>query len=595
MGEKSWLDGEHEYETNAVTGEEKRMNYPAFMKKVEEYANQGDAEELRVFIHNLAREVKQSDRDDFLMLLSDCCNVLPERKKEKYSNHGDSLENRVDNVMARLREIIDGEVELDSEYNEEYDDWNDSEDDEFVFSDPEGLLEDIESAFELLHECLDHEIYIKGAELAEILSEVKVQVGGDYSDYGENALSIYEIDCQNLLKEDYATGVREAAYLTCIGNKENQRAAALLRVINNFQTTSISLEDILQTGKEEIDLESFLPSWIAEVAKLRSAYAERLLLEAQMMLMDEQKELQIASQYAESHPMLYDNYLKTKQEDHSFEELKVIGMKALDEIPCEKKERAEIALLTAGYALKCEDRKCAESCWAEAFRTAPTAVNYLRLRLLSDQWENQSIKLREEYEAYYEHLSEWERKPLAELYFFEGRFDDLLNGFMKTDKGIGWSSTFMKEGIALMLLFLARDHKSSGVGLKEMIRRAIEACDFSTENFCKGTNIEKKENSTELFQEMFDQWREHIEITEAEQEEWLKRVGAWLSLRVEAIMNANRRNYYGECAAFVAALGEVKESRGRIGAKADIMEDYRMNYSRRRAFHDELRKYGMKR
>ncbi|MBR1709241.1 MAG: hypothetical protein IJ719_10490 [Clostridia bacterium] len=58
------------------------MNYPVFMKKVEEYAEQGDADELRVFIHNLAREVKQSDRDDFLTLLSDCCNIVPETKKK---------------------------------------------------------------------------------------------------------------------------------------------------------------------------------------------------------------------------------------------------------------------------------------------------------------------------------------------------------------------------------------------------------------------------------------------------------------------------------------------------------------------------------
>ena len=571
------------------------MNYPAFMKKVEEYANQGDAEELRVFIHNLAREVKQADRDEFLMLLSDCCNVLPEQKKEKSNNNAASLEERVDKAMVKLQEIIDGETELDSEYNEEYDDWNDSEDDEFVFSDPEGLLEDIQSAFELLHECLVHEAYAKGAILAELLSEVKVQVSGDYSDYGENALSIYEIDCQNLLKGDYATGVREAVYLTCVGNKSNQRAEAMLRVINNFQSTSISLEDVLQTGKEEVVLEAFLPSWIAEVAKMQSAYADRLLLEAQMMLMDEQKELQIASQYADSHPLLYENYLKMKQADHSFEKLKVIGTKALDEIPREKKERAEIALLTAEYALKCEDRKCAEACWTEAFRTSPTAVNYLRLRLLSGQWENQSIMLRKEYEVYFEQKSEWERKPMAGLCFFEGRFDDLLNRYMKTDRGIGWSSTFMKEGIALMLLFLGQDHKRIGSGLIEMVKKAMAASDFSAEEYCKGTDIENRNKSAEFFLETFDQWRERVEMSGEEQEEWLKRIGSWISLRVEAIMNANRRNYYGECAAFVAALGEVKESRGQIGAKADIMEAYRINYSRRRAFHDELRKYGMKR
>ena len=59
-------------------------------------------------------------------------------------------------------------------------------------------------------------------------------------------------------------------------------------------------------------------------------------------------------------------------------------------------------------------------------------------------------------------------------------------------------------------------------------------------------------------------------------------------------MDANRRTYYGECAAFIAALGEVKESRGLNRAKMQIMEQYKKEYSRKRAFHQELRYYGMK-
>ena len=126
------------------------MNYPAFMKKVDEYAERGDVEELRVFIHNLARNVKQSDRDDFLMLLSDCCNIIPETEGRSKISRSATHEERVDEVMARLQEITEGESELDSEYNEEWDDWNDSEDDEFIFSDPEGLLAVIYSAFVLI-------------------------------------------------------------------------------------------------------------------------------------------------------------------------------------------------------------------------------------------------------------------------------------------------------------------------------------------------------------------------------------------------------------------------------------------------------------
>ena len=42
----------------------------------------------------------------------------------------------------------------------------------------------------------------------------------------------------------------------------------------------------------------------------------------------------------------------------------------------------------------------------------------------------------------------------------------------------------------------------------------------------------------------------------------LRRLEQMVELRVKSIMDASKRNYYGECAAFIAALGEVKESQG---------------------------------
>lgn len=54
----------------------------------------------------------------------------------------------------------------------------------------------------------------------------------------------------------------------------------------------------------------------------------------------------------------------------------------------------------------------------------------------------------------------------------------------------------------------------------------------------------------------------------------------------------NRRNYYGECAAYIAALGEVRESVGEMGAKQKLMTSYKEKYPRRSAFREEMRQYG---
>ena len=72
----------------------------------------------------------------------------------------------------------------------------------------------------------------------------------------------------------------------------------------------------------------------------------------------------------------------------------------------------------------------------------------------------------------------------------------------------------------------------------------------------------------------------------------VKRITALLEKRTAGIMDANRRNYYGECAAYIAALGEVWESMGEPGAKQRLMTSYKDAYPRRSAFREEMRKYG---
>lgn len=76
------------------------------------------------------------------------------------------------------------------------------------------------------------------------------------------------------------------------------------------------------------------------------------------------------------------------------------------------------------------------------------------------------------------------------------------------------------------------------------------------------------------------------------EEKALEKIEKLLETRTEGIMSANRRNYYGECAAYIAALGEVRESRGEHGAKQSLMTSYKNRYSRRNAFRAEMKRFG---
>jgi len=127
-----------------------------------------------------------------------------------------------------------------------------------------------------------------------------------------------------------------------------------------------------------------------------------------------------------------------------------------------------------------------------------------------------------------------------------------------------------------------------------MCRKYVSSIAFKVGEYLQGTGRETALNDQMFFWECFRKWREHVVISEGEVQDIIARLEKWIQLRVERIMEKNHRRYYGECAAFIAALGEVKESRGVPLGKENTMRQYREAYSRRSAFHVELRAYGMK-
>lgn len=187
----------------------------------------------------------------------------------------------------------------------------------------------------------------------------------------------------------------------------------------------------------------------------------------------------------------------------------------------------------------------------------------------------------------------WEQKPLASLMFFDERFEEMQSRFMATREGIGWPSTFMKEGMALLLMLLNKGD-AQGPGMKAMISKATDGCSFDREEYCMGMDVCEEAGAEALFMDCFEQWKENVTVDELECDTWIKRLERWIASRVSAIMAANRRNYYWECAAYIAAFGEMLQSRGAADAKETVMQRYRKEYSRRRAFQEELRRYGMK-
>lgn len=582
------------------------MNLPKFLKEVDGLSARLSHDKLKEFVHEVARTLPEENRNYFINVLRSIGNSKEKAKSQDIvRNDGyKELVEDIETIRGKLVEINEGVSCLNSEYNEEWDDWYNSDADEILFMDPQKVLQDINKAMTLIHSCVDMEAYKEGGELAKILSVLEVSVTGDYDG---SPLCMHELFEHGLLMQDFKHFVKESLYLTYMGNTLDDRADELFCMMVNFECYEICLEDILQSGNDELpQFNEFLALWISYLGVQKGRTAEKLLEEAQILLQDEDILLENARRFVDVHPVLYERLLRIKPASYKDDKMLLIGKEALDKITCSYTIRSDIALLTAEYACKLNDYNEAERCWIEAFRSNSTVINYLRVRFLSRGWSQYAVDVKLIYEQVYKETSKndiYDRNAQREnrlhkneyctMLFFEEQFDKLLTIGMAEKNALGWSATFMKEGLALILLLLYQGMELP-LGLITMQSRAVFACGFKMEEYCKGTGNCIELNDSDMFWKLFNQWKDNVQISESETKMWLDRIDKWISLRVTGIMEGNHRNYYGECASYIAAFGEVQESLGIPSAKSCVMEKYRSEYSRRRAFHQELRAYGMK-
>ena len=147
-----------------------------------------------------------------------------------------------------------------------------------------------------------------------------------------------------------------------------------------------------------------------------------------------------------------------------------------------------------------------------------------------------------------------------------------------------------------MFLLALHEGNWKGKGIRTMADLVKKTFGFSIEEYQYGLEesavSDLESVGQEPFYDVIARWRQLTPMGEEMREKAIKKIEKLLEKRTAGIMEANRRNYYGECAAYIAALGEVKESIGEVGAKQSLMTTYKEKYSRRNAFRREMKNFG---
>lgn len=589
------------------------MNLTNFLKQTDTLTSKYSTEQLIAFIHDIGRACPEHHREGFLEMLKSVG-----RQAEKAANKNAEKDADFDEMYSHIRDslkrIDSQEITITGILNEEYDDWYDDSDEEFYYEDKSGISDMLEEACDFVHICMDRGKYKEGLAVGRQMLEMEILCDNEYCD---EELSIGDMVHHELLHCDLKQIILDTAYCAYHAVPSVKRPEVLYGVIVNAKENTVVLEEIMQHGDEELpEIEEFLLSWITYLGDRTGHHADCLILEAVGLLNDVSLAVQYAEKYAAVHPGLYLDILENGKH-MSADDMVSIGIKAMKTIPKNYTIRSKVALKTAEYIIAAdEELSLLGNCYFTACESDTSAQNYFRALLNGYGSGKKREELQKLFRAFPKDKSDgyytlyegnhfqygsdtyFERevnKPdgnmVLTLRFLDGQFAEVLDKGLNKSEALGWTGTFMKQGIALFLLCLY-EGKWNGKGIVAIAETAKNAMRFSAEEYRKGTCGLEGIDENDLFFQLFLQWKSVVQMSADIRNRAIKRITELLEKRTAGIMDANRRNYYGECAAYIAALGEVRESIGEMGAKQRLMTSYRDAYPRRSAFREEMREYG---
>lgn len=234
------------------------MNLPAFLNKVDNITSDLTKYQLRRYIHESARNFPEGKRQEFIDKLSLYSKVSDNNSTNiEEDKHKTELTKKIEASTDKVLNISDEERCINSECNEEWDDWYNSDEDEYFFTDDQGALKDINDAIGLVHDAIDNQLYEEGRKLAESILSVCVGVDGDFGDYMSSEFDIselYDYDLLNVSRESFG---RDCIYAIYKSLPLKDRAQPIYNCIDKLHIYSLNFSEREQNearyGKKFLD------------------------------------------------------------------------------------------------------------------------------------------------------------------------------------------------------------------------------------------------------------------------------------------------------------------------------------------------------
>lgn len=576
------------------------MNYIEFLNSVDERINEMTIDELRMVIHNMARQAKEDIRADFLKNLASTAAAIEENNEDDQPIFIDLPE-----LKLWCQKITDSEIyfeagslldEEDFEFsNYDYNDYEELRDTlvyHDVFEITPCLMQTLETARKLMY----HKEYDKARTVYDLVCDLKFQsCRTEFDEWTEMTLQdLVYADILSVSMNQLLLSRLYLIYQTVKGEARSSEIYSLLydskgRYVDSLYPEQNSIETMFSIGPEEItDIPEFYTEWISFLMKTPDPYAGTLLIEACLARGGMKLLLYTAAQASITHPVLYKHAMETMLSQNDFEGCQKTGLEAIRNIPQKLKIRGEIADLTGQAAQKLQHPEIVKLTDIEGFRSISDIPHFLNFfsypddpKLISDAllhidalpapsnpyWQMSIIK---------EAQNTLHREDKLLLSFFAGDFDPLINESKKDQNKLGWSRSL--KGIAVPLLILLLNKSSQITRTNEDLLQEL--------SFRLGYNAV---NSSQ-FIEQYQVWKKNITVSDDTYAKFMPWIKEEVHYRTESIVDGGIRKSYYKAAELIVALGETMESRGIANAKARIIDHYSKQHNRKSAFKKELNK-----
>ncbi len=550
------------------------ISFKEFMDKVEERLKTYSLDTLREILMEWAKNIPPKKRFEFLAMLT------PPKSKPSVSNK--ELLKEISELAKRVEngDYCEG-WGWDEEIREERD-WGDEswagEVDEFFTRAREALMA---GQYQLAKEA-----YAKLFGILEMGEEPGHLPGNP------DSTEMLETDLNDAL----------ACYLRSVyfSSPPDKRPFELWEAIRGFGYFghNPNLESVINAGREPLpDFSQFLPRWIDLLKRGNEDLARLLLYEAAMLSGGTSAIVKLARE-GKRYPGAYIIWIEALEKEEKYHEMLKAAEEGIASVSKDYVIRAEIAegMVRAGVHLN--DMEAQLSGWREVFYSNPSPSSLLSLLSVAEQRKrykeeidtaitritsllekkHQNHSLMESYEIRKSAASEI---LLTQAYLLSGRFDDALN-LCKNKEALGWSYGDNPKGLVIpfFLLLLCKGEKLHPTPNLELILK-------DTTNTISG-HYYHNQNVAERFQQAMGRVFKSAQLTEDEENKYLKWCTEEIGRRVDAIVGGKHRNSYYKAANLLVALAEMLANRGMKSEGAELIERYRQKYRHYHAFKKEL-------